>query len=342
MILIDASNISIGGGKVLLEYLIHHLRLNHYSFIIIRNQKHIYTDVNNTPTEIFVDCPGPRQRKETIRSAIKKYTPGSLLCFGNYPPPEKSDVKTITYFHNPHLIRPPFKYIFSDPLLSLRQYYLRKYLMNTDAIIFQSGLIKKSFKKAYSASIHLELQIIPFYNVEKITTYISEKPKANQFVYTSLPYKHKNHAGLLSAWKILAERKLFPVLVLTIPMTDMNKQLIATIDEINTSGGNIKNLGEVNYDQALRSTAESRYAIFPSLDETFGLGLVEAAILGSNVIAADLPYVYESIKPSLVFDPLDAKKIADVLEWLLTSSPEIPTTQLVVKSKINELVELLI
>ena len=58
----------------------------------------------------------------------------------------------------------------------------------------------------------------------------------------------------------------------------------------------------------------SEFLIFPSLTESFGLGLIEAIECGCIVIGADLPYTYEVCEPSLVFNPLVDKNIFDAFE----------------------------
>ena len=43
----------------------------------------------------------------------------------------------------------------------------------------------------------------------------------------------------------------------------------------------------------------SEFLMFPSLTESFGLGLIEAIECGCKVIGADLPYTYEVCEPHL-------------------------------------------
>ena len=79
--------------------------------------------------------------------------------------------------------------------------------------------------------------------------------------------------------------------------------------------------------------------IFPSLAESFGLGLIEAIECGCKVIGADLPYTYEVCEPSIVFDPMDDESIFEAFEKSLddavkTSSPKI-------RNNINELINIL-
>ena len=58
------------------------------------------------------------------------------------------------------------------------------------------------------------------------------------------------------------------------------------------------------------------YLVYPSLVESFGLPLIEAQINHVNIIASDLPYVYDVCKPYLVFDP---RSVNDILSKLKLS-----------------------
>ena len=53
--------------------------------------------------------------------------------------------------------------------------------------------------------------------------------------------------------------------------------------------------------------------IYPSHNESLGLGIVEALTAGCDVIGADLPYIYSICKPSETFDPYNPESIADAV-----------------------------
>jgi glycosyltransferase involved in cell wall biosynthesis len=70
------------------------------------------------------------------------------------------------------------------------------------------------------------------------------------------------------------------------------------------------------------------------LAESFGLPLIEAAAAGCKIISSDLPYVFEVVKPSLVFDPNDISSIFKVLNRS-TSLDELSPSILKVENKID-------
>ena len=47
----------------------------------------------------------------------------------------------------------------------------------------------------------------------------------------------------------------------------------------------------------------SDFLIFPSLNESLGLPLIEASLHKLPIIASNLDYVYEVCEPNLTFDP---------------------------------------
>ena len=51
------------------------------------------------------------------------------------------------------------------------------------------------------------------------------------------------------------------------------------------------------------------FLIFPSLNESLGLPLIEASFYNIPIIASDLDFVYEVCKPSKTFDPLSEEDI---------------------------------
>ncbi len=82
------------------------------------------------------------------------------------------------------------------------------------------------------------------------------------------------------------------------------------------------------------------YLIFPSVTESFGLPLIEAADCGMKILASDLPYVYDVVKPSIVFSPYNKVSIADAVEKALTQ--DLPMPVLVVKNEVMKLIDLLV
>lgn len=341
MILIDASNITVGGGKVLLDYLLEELERRKYEFILIRKKETPIGLKNPSNVDRIIVSDSVFSRSRHIKYALHKYKPGTLLCFGNYPPPFKTGIKTITYFHNPHLLGNPIYHFTYDKYLLLRQLYLKRIFPNTDYFVFQSAYIKDKFESKYGKNKTQKNLVLPFYNEERILFYQSGYEKKDQFIYVSLPHKHKNHLFLLKVWSRLKENSLYPKLVLTIPNEESNQPLLRRIQSINADGGKIVNLGLVSFDEAMRQTAESKYTIFPSLYETMGLGLLESALLNNRVLMSDLPFARDVVEPSLFFDPHNIQSCADSVIKAMKHEEGLKATTVLMKNRITEFLEIL-
>ena len=84
---------------------------------------------------------------------------------------------------------------------------------------------------------------------------------------------------------------------------------------------------------------EAAFSIYPSLSESFGLGIIEAIENQCDIIGSDLPYTYAVCKPSLVFDPTKIGSIAMAFQSAMKKNIQ-PTEQLVF-NEIDKLINLL-
>ena len=114
-------------------------------------------------------------------------------------------------------------------------------------------------------------------------------------------------------------------------------QLIDRVAELNGRGARIVNHVYLDPRELYFNCP---YLIFPSIIESFGLPLIEAADSGMKVIASDLPYVYDVVKPSLTFDPYDKIAIADAV--MKAMDPETPFPEVVTRNDVDKLIALLL
>ena len=238
--------------------------------------------------------------------------------------------------HNPYLIESAIKNIRVDKILLLRKLYLKTKLKNTSFVLFQTKRMLDAFCRVYNYPQE-NCMVLPFYNEDSIIRYLGQEKKSNRFIYPSLPHPHKNHIKLLEAWVLLLKEDVRPELVLTIPLEYIG--LIRTINDINKQGALIINLGWVSTSKIYRELACSEFCIFPSLKETLGLSLVEAAILNLKLMVSNSLDVSEIAKPSLTFDPYDSKDIAEAVRKVLSTNIE-PAVK-IIPNKILELVSLI-
>tara|TARA_B110000967_G_C18682414_1_gene458789 strand:- start:20 stop:751 length:732 start_codon:yes stop_codon:yes gene_type:complete len=213
-----------------------------------------------------------------------------------------------------------------------KQFYIKFFIKNVDFIVCQTDKVSKQIKMKYS---HENIKVLPFYKVCKKI----DIKKNFDFCYISLAHPHKNHQKLFEAVKILEREKLHLSLVVTV---ESNKEdLIRMIEEINENSIiKIVNLGTISKEKVCEVYAQSKCLIFPSLEESFGLPLIEAVDMGLDVIASDLNYVYQVINPSLTFNPNDIQSIANTIQKYNDSSH--PKSEGRIKNRISELLELIL
>ena len=117
--------------------------------------------------------------------------------------------------------------------------------------------------------------------------------------------------------------------------------MITKIKLYKNIGLNIVNLGHLNYKEVVNYYASSKYVLFPSLTESFGLPLLEACIYNCKIIAADLDYVYDIVEPSIAFDPFNAEKLANIIFDISERKIRLSDSKLIIKNKIFDLINLL-
>ena len=330
-ILIDSIYINNSGGKVLLDYLIESIVKKGFAdqFYFLLDYRGNYDYLDEIDYEIGLS--DERFRKNFYNKEKQRFR--KVFCFGNVPPPVKLNVQVYTYFHNALLATSVKGYPLKTKLLKyVKRLYIKKNSNNTDYFLVQSQLMKNLVKKNINSK--KEILLFPFFNLKK-------KPKQAkknnvEFVYISDGNPHKNHNLLLDAWIGLAEQNINPKLHLTV--TKNYSKVVERIESLKNRGINLENHGYTNVEDLFNQTS---FLIFPSLIESFGLGLVQAVNAGLKVIATDLPYVNEVVKPSLVFNPLDKQSIINAVKESLKND-SIKDSKIIIDNKINELIQLLI
>ena len=334
MVLVDGLYINKGGGAVLLQYLIEkvleHPKKDDFFFLLDPR-----FDIPTGLTTNYVVIPNKlSERIKFYRQHRKDYS--KVFCFANTPPPLKLKVPVYTYSHNQKLLEAPYrKFERSFWKLYAKYLVIRLYNKNTDYYIVQTPhMVDELLKLRLKDAAHC--LTIPFYNTEKYKgahTPFEQRP-ADEFAFVSTPSPQKNYPTLLDAWDHLHSIGHTPALHITIDNTAPG--LLARIDEMQQRGIRIHNY---SYIDPRELYFKYRYLLCPSIMESFGLPLIEAVDSGMKVLAPELPYVYDVIKPSLTFDAMDKTSIAAAV--LTALSKELPFPQVVTNNQVDKLISLL-
>lgn len=335
MILIDALFINKGGGAVLLHYLIRkimdHPQKDDFFFLLDPRFEKPATLLSNytvIPNKISA-------RIKFYKEHRNDYT--KVFSFANTPPPVKMKVPSYTYLHNQKLLEAPkrkFQREYSSQYI--KYLYLRLCNKNTDYYIVQTPhMVAGALPLGLKDAAHF--LTIPFYDEARYKVAhppFSTRAK-DEFVFVSNPTPQKNYPGLLNAWEYLLEQGHKPLLHVTIDNTAPH--FMARIADLNARGARIENHVGIDPKTLYHKCP---FLIYPAIMESLGLPLIEAVDSGMKVLASDLPYVYDVIKPSLTFDTYDKVSIANAVLKAMTA--DLPFPEVVTKDEVGALISLLV
>lgn len=335
MILLDAVYINNSGGLVLLKYLIsiaQERKLDFFYLLDSRTQDY-FNDMNQESV-MFIKNSHIERSKFYLNNKDKFH---SVLCFGNVPPPLRLNAKTFVYFHQKLFLEIPSEFSLKEKLVyKIKQLYLSFYKNNCDKWLVQSKLMKNQFAKKYLKKKLNNIYILPFYPPLNIDI---KKPLRNRgsFIYVSNSGLHKNHENLIHAFCEAYDITKLGSLTLTVPKNDV--ALNNLISEKVELGYPILNVGFIEREQLSQLYLSTEYLIFPSLSESFGLGLVEGIDGGCKVIVAELPYAYEVCKPSLTFNPYTKESIKIAI--IKAMNEKLANSEKIISNDIDRLILLL-
>lgn len=335
MILVDALYINNGGGKILLDYLITNLNRSNVDVYFLLDDRIIGKHPEVKPNKVEY-LKGSFVKRHSFYSK-NKHRFSKVLCFGNLPPNIRLDAEVFTYFHQPMYLDIPSEFSLVERFkFKLKIAILKQIAMNSDYWLVQSNFIKEKLQSKFHFKPE-SIKILPFYPQFELLKSAIVREK-NIYLYVSNATPHKNHKRLIDVFCQFYDKYQVGKLIITV-----NKdypEVLELIENKIEKGYLIENIGFVDRLTLQKKYLSSEFLIFPSLTESFGLGLIEAVECGCKVIGADLPYTYEVCEPSLVFDPLNDGDIFKAFESSLHGS-NVKSSIMKIKNNIYELINLL-
>ncbi len=299
MILIDAIFINNGGGKILLDYLFEILEKEISQNITMLIDERIRQEYEQKKSHHikFIFFKTFSERNRYYKTNGNQFT--KVLCFGNIPPNIRLKAKVFTYFHQPMYLNIPKEFGIIDTIkFRLKVLILRRFSKNSDYWLVQSDFIKDKLIKKFNLNSSKVIKLAFYPPFKDKQNYERE---ANSFIYISNANPHKNHTKLINAFCKFYDKYETGKLILTV--NDSFSEVKQIIIQKQSEGYPIENLGFIHREELYKYYKKSEYLIFPSMAESFGLGIVEAIENGCKVIGADLPYMHEACTPSLTFNP---------------------------------------
>lgn len=335
MILIDSVYINNAGGLVLLNYLISNfINRSDVFFLFDKRTEHLFSD-SFMGNRAFIDS-SLYERYCFYKNNKEKFN--KVLCFGNVPPPVRLKAKVYVYFHQKLFLSLPEDFSIKNKIIYfLKQNILNFFKNNADLWLVQSSNIAEELSSKYKLNKETQIVVAPFY--PPLDFLDSTKDiKINSFLYVSNSSPHKNHYKLIESFCLAYDQVQQGNLTVTVPETD-----ISLCDFINSKinlGYPIRNIGFIERQKLAELYLNHEYLIFPSLAESFGLGLVEAIDGKCKIIAADLSYTYEICEPSLVFNPYSVESIKNAI--VTAVQDELPYAKKLIENDISKIMQLLV
>jgi glycosyltransferase involved in cell wall biosynthesis len=301
MLLVDAVYINDGGGKVLLDLLIEQLVKENQEIFYLLDERvkgeYPYLEASRS---LYISN-SFRKRLDFYKASGKDFS--RVLTFGNVPPPVKLNAKVFTYFHNVLYLDPVRGFSITSLILRIKIRVIKRISKNTTIWFVQSDVMKSKLANCFDIDLN-DIMVYPIFqdvisNEVRSPNFTSEEIR---YLYVSDGHPYKNHYNLINAFVESSKVSKFNK-SLTLTISGKHGVLCSFIQNLRNQGFSIKNRGIISRDDLALEYRNADVAVYPSLSESFGLGLVEAAQYQLPVIAADLSYVHEVIKPSVVFNP---------------------------------------
>lgn len=216
------------------------------------------------------------------------------------------NVPQLIYYHQS---LPFFKYKFNILTSTGRTYFFYHYLyplyvrfLHNEKVkyIVQTDYMKECFLKAFSSvssnNVYSFFPDVENVDINEVADYVFDEGTYN-FVYPAIAADYKEHKTLVYALKKLEEKEKEVYEKIRIHLTfteDSYPYLVELINSMHLK----KNFffhGRVEHGILLSMVKCSRGLLFPSVIETIGLPMLEAAAMGVPVVANDLPFVHSVI-----------------------------------------------
>ena len=320
--LLHAPNVHVGGGLVLLKYLLS---------VPYLGRLWASLDLRAAPLLVLPDGadyhfvnPSPLGRlKAEFRLYQTARDDDIVLCFNGMPPLLPVRGRIILFQQNRNLLGLNPLSHFSGRTrirLTLERLICRIFKKRASEYIVQTPSMQAAVM-AWHGGCPV-VRVIPFMEMHAIVHAQSPAREHCDFVYVADGEAHKNHRKLIGAWILLAQQGIYPSLGLTLP--NRNMALWREIEEqIVEHRLRIVNFGTMPHDEVLGLYGSARALVFPSTTESFGLPLLEAERAGLPIIAAELDYVRDVCQPCQTFDPHSSRSIADAMKRFLNKSADV-------------------
>lgn len=328
MILIDALYINKGGGLNLLLYLVDSLNSAGKEFFLLYDSRceGRFNHIKNKEVEVATQ----NKRKQFYQRNKDTFT--SVLCFANVPPPIKLKVPVYTYFHNINMLTLGDGGFLERLKMMAKRFFLYSMRKHTDFWFVQTTNTENQLIQKLNIKKD-QIRVLPFFNLQHVKKHDSH---GDDYVFIGDYTGSKGHDEIVESWKLLYREGFCRTLHLTCSMTE---EFLEKIKEAQNEGVPIVNHGFMPFSGVDALYKLSKALVYPSSNESLGLGIIEAIYTGCDVISSDLPFTHAICNPSGVFNPHSPRSIADAV--IQYENGGCPKSMLTIKNEINVIINIL-
>lgn len=322
----------MGGALMILNHLVDHLVKRNVKFVLLKDVRCPELRKEKAVEHTIVMSSSVSARHKYYRAHRNDFS--SVLCLGNVPPTIKLNVPVHTYIHNLSLLKIPKDYSPKWKIIShLKQWFIRFFSSNTDTWIVQTDTTQHIVNKTLNSS-NKNILIYPFYYIPE-DIYRKQASEREDYCFIGEYTYAKGHEYLIEAWRLLASKGFYKKLHLTVS----DPSIISRINEAVKDGANINNHGYISFNEVIDIYNKCTATIYPSLNESLGLGIIEAAEAGCDVIGCNLPYMFSVCQPSEHFEPHCPESIVNAV---LSYEANKNKTKLIIQDKVEEFIDFLL
>ena len=258
-----------------------------------------------------------------------------LFSFANIAP-SWPRIPQVVYCHQANAFLPKGLPIYAI-LKRARWWFMRHQILRSayasHAIIVQTESMRQTIVKI-APHLQERIQVIPCgYRTLSGNPIVRPEKKSlidnasrPRLIYVSHPSEHKNHITLVRALPDVVDTIPSACLLLTLAKerADQYDYYVKMLQAEAVSLGVAKHivwLGDINSDEVEFALRSSDLSVFPSLSESFGLGLVESMAAGCPVAASNMSYAHDVAGDSAeYFDPISPRSLSARILKVLTST----------------------
>lgn len=309
-ILVSAAALRTSGARTIYRQFLEHLKTrvdgNRYYIMvdkgmempIIDGVEYLVVDVSSKIKRLVFDAFG-----FDVLMKRSQLQPDFIVSLQNIGLRKYKQLPQIVYYHNP---LPFFEYnwnIFRKGELMMLLYkhlypfFVKRSVNAHTEMVVQLPFIKKGVVSTYGMSpdkVHMLFPDLESINISDVTGYDYDGATIN-FVFPATCVPYKGHDFLVSVMSSLCSKNKAIADKVRIHLTLHEESSRHLIESMEAKGvrQNFVFHGVVEHDTLLSMYKGAAGLLFPSVIETLGLPLVEAATFGLPIIACDLEYAHE-------------------------------------------------